>query len=302
MYDSIDDMMMESNLIDNFLEYAKVHHDFTDCLIYYLYLRTKEMDIGLTDGEASMLYGSVHNCNDELFRAFNLDYMYAPKCAKIVCFSLEDFIMHGINEIVKISKLEDEPAANPQSILRAMREGLIESLNDVFKRTDKQIIDSEYFFGKIETSKGIVIKTLRFHYKMNYSDDELIKVITEYNSELTSRNSFYSTLLNIGLPEVMRHVSYMDIISELAKDIWFTQFKNENWKYMKCFTNLRRLFFRFAETIFYRILCFNEVYNTTSNDLRLYYMEKPYDYDKTDYSGKTNHYDDTKNNQHDMCD
>lgn len=302
MYNSVDDMMMESNLVDNFLEYAKNHLEFTDCLMYYLYLKNKEMETGLTDGETSMLYGNVHNCNDELFKAFNLDYMYAPKCAKIVCFSLKDFVMHGINEIVKISKLEDEPAANPKCILCAMRGGLIESLNDVFKRVDKQIIDYDYFFGKIKTSKGIVIKTLRFHYKINYSDDELCKVITEYNSELTSRHSFYSTLLNIGLPEIMRHVSYMDIISELAKDIWFTQFKNENWEYMERFEKLRRFFFRFAETIFYRILCFNKVYNITSNDLRLYYKEKPYDYDKTDYSGKVNLYDDTNNDQHDACD
>ena len=271
----------------NFRAYAKDNLKFTDCLVYYSYLKAKEKKTGLTESEKSMLYDSVHNCEDEFFKAFNLDYKYASEYDKEAEFSLENAVMKGVSKILRKSGL-DESEVSPQYAADYIGESIAECLDEIFEKgKDTRIINLDYYFGKMETSEGTVIKTLHFYHEGLISD-----VITKYNPELTARHSFYDTLLSDGLPEIMRRVSYVDIISELVKDIWFAQYENENWDYLKYFPVLRKEFFQYAETNFYYLLSNHSVFNVISDDISAYYEENSSDYDKADYSGKIDLYDD----------
>lgn len=246
MFKPMEEKIRNSNFMHNFRAYAKDNLKFTDCLVNYSYLKAKEKKNGLIEGEKIMLYGSVHNCEVELFKAFNLDYKYASEYDKEAKFSLEKVVMKGMSKILRKSNL-DESDVTPQYAADYIGASITECLDEIFEKgKDTRIIKPDYYFGKIETSKGTVIKTLHFYHEGLLSD-----VVTKYNSEITARHSFYDTLLTEGLPEIMRRVSYMNIISELVKDIWFTQYENENWEYLKYFPVLRKTFFQYAETNFY---------------------------------------------------
>lgn len=287
MFKPMEEKIRNSNFMHNFRAYAKDNLKFTDCLVNYSYLKAKEKKNGLIEGEKIMLYGSVHNCEDELFKAFNLDYKYASEYDKEAKFSLEKVVMKGMSKILRKSNL-DESDVTPQYAADYIGASITECLDEIFEKgKDTRIIKPDYYFGKIETSKGTVIKTLHFYHEGLLSD-----VVTKYNSEITARHSFYDTLLTEGLPEIMRRVSYMNIISELVKDIWFTQYENENWEYLKYFPVLRKTFFQYAETNFYYLLSNHSVFNVISDDISTYYEENSSDYDKADYSGKIDLYDD----------
>lgn len=281
MFKSMEEKIRNSNFMHNFRAYAKDNLKFTDCLVNYSYLKAKEKKTGLTDGEKSMLYDSVHKCEDELFKAFNFDYKYASEYDKEAEFSIEKAVMKDMSDILRKSDI-NELDVTPQYAADYIGASFAECLDEIFEKgKDIRIINPDYYFGKIETSKGIVIKTLHFYHEGLLSD-----VITKYDSELTSRHSFYDTLLTEGLPEIMRSVSYVDIISELVKDIWFTEFENENWEYLKYFPVLRKSFFQYAETNFYYLLSNHSVFNVILDDISAYYEENSSDYDKADYSGK----------------
>ena len=285
MFKSMKEKNRNSNFNCNFKEYAKDNLKFTDSLVYYSYLKSKEKKMGLTEDEKSMLYGSVHNCKDELFKAFNLDYKFASEYDKEAEFSLENVVMKGMSKILRKSDI-DESEVSPKYAADYIGKSIAECLDEMFEEgKDIRIINPDYYFGKIETSEGIVIKTLHFYHEGLISD-----VITEYDSEITARHSFYDTLLSKGLHEIMRSVSYTDIISELTKDIWFTQFENENWEYLKYFPVLRKTFFQYAEMNFYYLLSKPSIFNVISDDISAYYEENPSDYDKADYSGKIDLY------------
>lgn len=287
MFKSMEEKIRNSNFIHNIRAYAKENLKFTDCLVYYSYLKAKEKKTGLIEGEKIMLYGSVHNCEDELFKAFNLDYKYASKYDKEAKFSLEKAVIKGISKILRKSGI-NESEVSPQYAADYIGDSISKCLDEIFEKgKDIRIIEPDYYFGKIETAKGTVIKTLHFYHEGLISD-----VITEYDPEITARHSFYDILLSEGLPEIMRRVSYTDIISELAKDIWFTQYENENWEYLKYFPVLRKTFFQYAETNFYYLLSNHSVFNMISDDISTYYEENSSDYDKADYSGKIDLYDD----------
>lgn len=283
---SMEERIKNSNFNCNFRAFAKDNLKFTDCFVNYSYLKAKEKKTGLTESEKSMLNDSIHNCEDELFKAFNLDYKYASEYEKEAKFSLENAVMKGMSKILRKSGL-DESEVSPQYVADYIGESIAECLDEIFEKgKDTRIINPDYYFGKIETSKGTVIKTLHF-----YHEGLMSGVITEYDPEITARHSFYNTILSEGLPEIMRRVSYVDIISELAKDIWFTQFENENWDYLKYFPILRKTFFQYAETNFYYLLSNHSVFNVISDDISAYYEENSSDYDKADYSGKIDLYD-----------
>ena len=287
MFKSMEEKIRNSNFMYNFRAFAKDNLKFTDCLVNYSYLKAKEKKTGLTEGEKTMLYDSVHNCEDELFKAFNLNYKYASKYDKEAKFSLEKVVIKGMSKILRKSGIK-ESEVSPQYAADYIGASIAECLDEIFEKgKDTRIIKQDYYFGRIETSKGTVIKTLHF-----YHEGLISNVITEYDPEITSRHSFYDTLLSESLPEIMRRVSYTDIISELAKDIWFTQYENENWEYLKYFPVLRKTFFQYAETNFYYLLSNHSVFNMISDDISTYYEENSSDYDKADYSGKIDLYDD----------
>lgn len=286
MFKSMEKKLKNSRFIPVLNEYAKNNLEFTDCLMYYSYLISKEKKYGLTVCENSMLYDSVHNCEDELFKAFNLDYKYASEYDSEANFSIKNVAMEGINEILRISGL-DKIEISPQYVADYIGSYIAEYLDKIFEEDEMVcIVPYDYYFGKIETSEGTVIKTLYFFHEGLISD-----VITGYNSEITARRSFYDALLKEGLPKIMRRLSYMEIIFELVKDIWFTQFENENWDYLKYFPVLRRILFQYAETNFYLLLSYASTFNAISEDIYSYYDKNPSDYDKADYSGKIHLYD-----------
>ena len=129
---SMEERIRNSNFMQNFKEFAKKDIKFTDCLVYRSYLKAKEKKTSLTESEKSMLYDSVHNCEDEFFKAFNLDYKYASEYDKEAEFSLENAVMKGISKMLRKSGI-NESEVSPQYAADYIGESIAECLDEIFE-------------------------------------------------------------------------------------------------------------------------------------------------------------------------